>query len=349
MTRDLVTVFADRVKLAVDQVSRSTEDSEVRAAALRWQIGAIGACRRAGLRQDPREALVDVWGLCAQQRDFLATGAGSTLLGPGQAAGVAAAEQLVADVERIARATMAPDVLATMARVVSDYATRYPVTDLDFNREPILPLWLEAAADNARVATVGTSPEVVQDVADRLRILGEGVPEALSWRTELALTEREEDIAELRALLERLDTGLKSISRLAETSPELAATAARELQRELAPSIERLDARWGESLTTLVSQREAVVEDLERMQAALTATLASEREALTAAVDRQRASVMAEAGGIAADVTDRALTHLRTVVREALLLLIVLAAVVLGLPFVAGYLVGRTRARSARD
>jgi len=116
MTRDLVTVFADRVKLAVDQVSRSTEDSEVRAAALRWQIGAIGACRRAGLRQDPREALVDVWGLCVQQRDFLATGAGSTLLGPGQAAGVAAAEQLVADVERIARATMAPGVQATMAR-----------------------------------------------------------------------------------------------------------------------------------------------------------------------------------------------------------------------------------------
>jgi hypothetical protein len=259
---------------------------------------------------------------------------------------VAAAEQLVADVERIARATVEPGLRTTMEQLVAGYAARYPIANLDFNREPILPLWLQAAADEGRVTTVGSSPEVVQDVADRLRILGEGVPEALSWRTELALTEREEDIEELRALLERLDTGLKSIARLAETSPELAATAARELQRELAPSIERLDARWGESLTTLVSQREAVVEDLERMQAALTATLASEREALTAAVDRQRASVMAEAGGIAADVTDRALTHLRTMVREALLLLIVLAAVVLGLPFAAGYLVGRARARA---
>lgn len=347
MTRELITVFADRVQLAAARIAVESTDPQVRVAALRWQLGAIGECRAAGMRQDPREALVDLWGLSLQQREFLTTGPGADLFGAGQGIAVEAAERFVDDVEKIARATMSPELLATMAAAASEYARRFPVSSLDFHREPILPLWFEAAGPEGRVATVGTSPEVVQDVADRLRLLGEGIPATLAWRTELALVERQEEIEDLHALLTQLDRGLENISRLAETSPELAATAARELQRELGPSIERLDTRWKESLSTLVEQREAVVGDLERMQAQLTATLRSEREALTAAFDQQRAAAMAEADGIAANVTERALTHLRTILREALVLLIVLVALVLGLPFAAGYLVGRSRPRSA--
>ncbi len=247
MTRELATFFADRVQLAVERISSATEDTATRSAALRWQIASIGACRRASLRQDPREALVDVWGLSLQQRDFLTAGAGSSLFGAEQSAAVGAAEQLVDDVERVVRATTTPAVRGIMEQVVHDYAERFPIASLDFAREPILPLWIAAASDVGRVTTVGSSPEVMQDVADRIRILGEGVPEALAWRTELALTEHEEELADLQALLERLDAGLADIAALAEKSPELAATAARELQRELAPSIAALDARWGES------------------------------------------------------------------------------------------------------
>jgi len=347
LTRELITVFADRVELAAARISAESTDPGVRAAALRWRLGAIEACRAAGLRQDPREALVDVWGLSLQQRELLTTGGGAGLFGSGQPLAVDAAESLVADVERIADATMGRELRATMAEVASEYARRHPISGLDFQREPILPLWLEAAGPQGRVATVGTGPEVLQDVSDRLRVMGEGVPKTLAWRTELALTERQEDIEQLHALLTQLDHGLKGLSRLAETSPELAAAAARELQRELGPPLERLDGRWKESLSTLALQREAVTRDLERMQADLTAALRTEREALTAALDHQRAAVMAEADGIATNVTDRALSHLRSVLREVLLLVIVLVALVLGLPFAAGYLVGRTRARPA--
>ncbi len=343
LTRELITVFGDRVQLAAARISGASADQEVRSAALRWQLGAIEACRAAGLRQDPREALVDVWGLSLQQREFFTTGGGSGLFGADHALAVDAAEKLVADVERIAGATIGPEVRATMAEVASEYARRFQISDLSFRREPILPLWLEAAGAAGRVATVGTSPEVLQDVADRLRMIGEGVPRTLAWRTELALTERQEDLEELHDLLTQLDRGLASLSKLAETSPELAATAARELQRELGPSLERLDARWKESLSTLTLQREAVTRDLERMQADLTAAIRSEREALTAALDHQRAAVMAEADGIATNVTDRALGHLRSALREVLVLVIVLVALVLGLPFAAGYLVGRAR------
>lgn len=347
MTRDLVTVFADRVQIAADEIIAKTDESDVRRAALRWKIGAIEAARRAGTRQDPREALVDTWALCVQQRDFLKSDAGAGLFGSQRALALEASERLVADVTKVAEATIDPDLRALMAVTIDDYARRHPIADLEFAREPVLPLWLEAAAGRGRVKTVGSTPEVIQEVSGRLGSIGQGLSDTVRWRTELALADRENEIKDVYDLLERLDAGLKAVIALAETSPELAAQAARELQRELGPSLEQLDRRWGQSLVTLAEQREAVVEDLERIQTSVAETLRVEREALTAAVDQQRGAIMEEAGVIAADVTDRALEKVRATLREALLLIIVLAIVVLGLPFGAGYLVGRMRAGSA--
>jgi hypothetical protein len=79
---------------------------------------------------------------------------------------------------------------------------------------------------------------------------------------------------------------------------------------------------------------------------ALSSTLGSEREAATDSIDMERAAMTADASRIATQVIHDAGIEARRLVREALLLSIVLAVVVLGLPFTAGYLVGRARRRS---
>lgn len=346
MTRDALSLFADRIKVASNQIESEDESVEMRTKTLRWQIGAIEAARRAAMRQDPREALVDLWGLCLQQRDFLSSGAGQGIFGANQSFAVQAAEDLLGDVSRIADETLAPELRARMKDVVDDYAKRFPIEGLDFNRAPVVLLWREAAGGESRIDTVGTTPEVVQDVSDRMRMLGQALPESVSWRTELLVTERQEEIRDFAALLERLDEGLASVSELAAKSPELAANAARELHRELSPALEDLDARWGESLSMLETQRMAIVADLERLQASLAADFAVERDALTQAVDEQRAAIMQDARNIATDVTERALARVQQIVREGLVLLIILVVVLLGLPFGAGFLLGRSRGRA---
>jgi hypothetical protein len=62
-----------------------------------------------------------------------------------------------------------------------------------------------------------------------------------------------------------------------------------------------------------------------------------------AAVDVQRKALAEDAARVSASVVKDAGAQLRDLAAEVLLLLIVLAVVVLGLPFVAGYLVGRAR------
>lgn len=62
-----------------------------------------------------------------------------------------------------------------------------------------------------------------------------------------------------------------------------------------------------------------------------------------AAFDVERARIAEDAAQITARAVDTSWRELRKLVREALLLTILLTLVLLGLPFAAGYLVGRHR------
>jgi hypothetical protein len=64
---------------------------------------------------------------------------------------------------------------------------------------------------------------------------------------------------------------------------------------------------------------------------------------VVAAVDAQRKALAEDATRVSASVVRDAGAQLRELAAEVVLLLIVLAVVLLGLPFVAGYLVGRAR------
>jgi predicted phage gp36 major capsid-like protein len=129
-----------------------------------------------------------------------------------------------------------------------------------------------------------------------------------------------------------VDAQLARISTLADTSPALVHEAIADLRSSLNSSSDRLDTAWLEMLRTLHSEREA-----------LAANIASERANITQSVDDERAKVSADAADIAARAVDSSWIELRKLVREALLLLTLLSAVLLGLPFAAGYLVGRRR------
>jgi len=69
----------------------------------------------------------------------------------------------------------------------------------------------------------------------------------------------------------------------------------------------------------------------------------AEREALTKAVDEQRKALTADAARISDQLVRTGGEEVRHFTRQVELFFILLALVVLGLPFAAGYLVGRAR------
>ena len=84
------------------------------------------------------------------------------------------------------------------------------------------------------------------------------------------------------------------------------------------------------------------------MRAALDATVERERKELYAAFKVERAAIMADAARMGKELGSHLLARLKDVVAETLLLLSLLVLLLLGLPFLAGFLLGRAMTRRSQ-
>jgi hypothetical protein len=84
------------------------------------------------------------------------------------------------------------------------------------------------------------------------------------------------------------------------------------------------------------------------MRVALDATIARERDALYAAISAERAALAADATRIGKELGPLLMDKLGEVVNEALLLLCLLVLMLIGLPFLSGFIVGRALTRRSR-
>jgi hypothetical protein len=334
LTRELSMQFLAAVTRCADDIAATEHDPQVLDDTLRFEIGAVAESRRAATRMAPLMSLLDTWALAAQLAAFTAPGApGGALFGAHQAAVRDLAANFADDAQGLAQRLLTPPELATWQTFVAQYAREHPLADLSFARVSVIELWSRAQKGNTPlIDTLGTIPEALADASDRLEIYGDTVPPQLMRATQLALRQSGYAQGDVQAALRRLDERLERLTAVAESAPELVHGAEAEVRASLREVLERLEASSRAAGETLHAERAALFADLQ-----------SERQAVVAAVDAQRKALAEDAARVSASVVKDAGAQLRDLAAEVLLLLIVLAVVVLGLPFVAGYLVGRAR------
>jgi hypothetical protein len=235
--------------------------------------------------------------------------------------------------EELAQRVLSPREFTQYRGFVETYAREHPLQDLKFARASVVELWSrQQDAQVKLIDSVGTIPEAMADVADRMQIYSDTVPSQVMWQTQLALQQSGYSGKDLRAALKDLDARLDAITALADAAPDHARDTVEDLRRSLLEVIARLDAAAAASLARVSAERVALLTDLH-----------AEREATLVALDVQRKAITTDASRIADDIVRSAGEQARWLAREVLLLVIVLAVLVLGLPFAAGYLVGRSR------
>ena len=328
LTREYAAHFADVVVRTIDDAS-DTGAPGSNARAVRLKLAAVGEITRTSTGLSPIGSLLDTWAFALQFRDFLDAAGDDEFVESRRPAIRRAAAQLAEASDELGRKVLAQD-YPRYQKFVAAYAARNPLGRVDFVRPSVLSEWVAEQHDRAPLRVTGTVAQALGDVSDRLRIYGERLPDLTLWQAQAALDRAGFDDAEYRNALHNLDAQLGRISKLAETSPELAHQAIAQLRDGLRDSTERLDQSWLQTLRTLTAERAALAENL-----------ASEREHLIAAFDLQRIQLSADADRIVARSIDTSWQQFRKLVREALLLVILLLLVLLGLPFGAGYLVGR--------
>lgn len=336
LMRELAAQFVAAVGRSGQDIAGTEKDPAVLENTLRWEIAAVDATRRAATQMAPMLSLLDTWALALQMQAFVgADGAGATLFGSHQAAVRGVTDEFADGAQALAQRVLTAQEFGDYHNFVIGYAREYPLQDLTFARPSVIVLWSRGkGAETSLTSSLGTIPEAMTDMAQRMQIYGDTVPEQAVRRAQLALRESGYTQGDVRQQLQRLDAQLDRLTAVAQSTPQLMNGAIAEVRRSLRDVLDRLDA----------SSR-ATTEALRTERIALFADLQSERQVTLAALDGQRKALTADAARIADQGVKSAGAQLRYLAGEVLGLLIVLAVLMFGLPFAAGYLIGRARQR----
>ncbi len=340
LTRQFSADFIASVESCADDIAAAHPGTPIERAALRWKLVATLQSERAALQLAPLMALLDTWAFSLDMKLYLSPGApGADLFGPEQPRALNVATEYADAAQAMAQQLLKPKEFQAFQEFVSNYTREYPFVNLKFVRPSVVQLWVQkGGADAPLVDSLGTIPEALADTSDRVQVLTETLPSEAMWRTQLAMADAGVSGSDLKGALRRLDERLERMSMAAENAPQLMRDSVGEVRRSLLEVISRLDASSAATLQTVRAER-----------VALSATLSAERAAVLTAADEERKALALDASGLAREVVASSALQVHTILREATLLVILLALVLLGLPFAAGYFVGRARGARRRE
>jgi hypothetical protein len=334
LTRQYSAYFIVTVERCADAIS--AEDEGVASNALRWKIAAVSESERAATQLAPTMSLLDTWTFSLQMRDYLAEDApGGKLFGIQQEKAQAVAVGLAEDADALARKLIPANEFPRYNDFAQQYAREHPLQSLTFVRPSVVALWSrDTGADVKLVDTIGTIPEAMANASDTMKIYGENIPPLTMWKTELALREAGYSKGDIHAALAQLDQRLDKLSAVAQDAPELVHGAVADVRHSIDEIVDRLDAASS-----------ALVKEIGVERAALAENVRIEREAAIVALSEQRQAIAADAGKLAQDIVRSSGQEVRQLARQVIFLSLLLFLVILGIPFAAGYYVGRARHR----
>jgi hypothetical protein len=330
---EVVTATADRISEAAD----ASEKQAVALDAIRWKLGATAALTSSGFETSSRDALVDSWAYCAQMTSFFREGAGQSWFGSQHDLALASAVELEGKIADHARRFAAESEAERWEEFVTGYAAATPLPDMSAPRASSVPAFYEFMQIDAleAIETVGSLGQVLESFSTQVSVMGQQVPQEVSWRTDLFLHEQGIGDGSLNAELALLGSRLERVANVADRTPELLDSSLAQLQEEVAALIEALSV-----------ERAAVMDSLRGERVAALEALSQEREIILAAVSRERAATQSDLERYGDKLVEDLFAELEGLAMTAMIGLVALALVVLGVPFGIGVLVGRLARRS---
>ena len=275
LTYELATACADQVSATADQIKAQAGSPEVRRNALLWKINFIPLCFQAASRPHAILAFADVWVLCKQNLAYLETGAGKTCFGPQQAIAIAAARAMELRAQSASRALVGSasgeEAWKRGVANVEEFARKYPVESIEFQREPIL-----LHRSDLVPAGSATLVDVASDMQEDFGILqltinsqAAYLPKIARWQAELLLYDAD------RAPLVDDTVGL------AKQIPGI-------VERERQSILTDLHKERVDTLDVLERMRASTVESVSKERVALAALIVDERTAVLKQVANER-------------------------------------------------------------
>ncbi|EGQ9159202.1 chemotaxis protein [Vibrio parahaemolyticus] len=335
LTREYALQFFAQVEQAADvlQEQYDPNDKVNQSYVLLWKINAEEGLQAAAYQVSPMAALIDTWVFTHQMNQFYATGAGRDIFATDEAKQVSA--HLANEVDQLAQSLLKKEVYDKTKLFVADFVKQYPFADLSMIRTPAYRAWLEAnqISEEDAVTTLGTMPEALGDVSDRLSLVSEQTPKIMTWKAQLLALNSSASIEKVNAALNSLQVTADSMRDFIDNNPEYMRYLAEQMAVELQPLVDDIDQKTEARLSQLGEQRQALEEMVARERQEIALIITHEREKFAQDMDR-----------VSQEVVNLAMTKLIELVKSTIVYFILFIAAIFFAPLGLGYVLGKRAA-----
>ncbi|MFW1396146.1 chemotaxis protein [Vibrio parahaemolyticus] len=335
LTREYALQFFAQVEQAADvlQEQYDPNDKVNQSYVLLWKINAEEGLQAAAYQVSPMAALIDTWVFTHQMKQFYATGAGRDIFATDEAKQVSA--YLANEVDQLAQSLLKKEVYDKTKLFVADFVKQYPFADLSMIRTPAYRAWLEAnqISEEDAVTTLGTMPEALGDVSDRLSLVSEQTPKIMTWKAQLLALNSSASIEKVNAALNSLQVTADSMRDFIDNNPEYMRYLAEQMAVELQPLVDDIDQKTEARLSQLGEERQALEEMVARERQEIALIITHEREKFAQDMDR-----------VSQEVVNLAMTKLIELVKSTIVYFILFIAAIFFAPLGLGYVLGKRAA-----
>ncbi|EJC7005364.1 chemotaxis protein [Vibrio parahaemolyticus] len=335
LTREYALQFFAQVEQAADvlQEQYDPNDKVNQSYVLLWKINAEEGLQAAAYQVSPMAALIDTWVFTHQMNQFYATGAGRDIFATDEAKQVSA--HLANEVDQLAQSLLKKEVYDKTKLFVADFVKQYPFADFSMIRTPAYRAWLEAnqISEEDAVTTLGTMPEALGDVSDRLSLVSEQTPKIMTWKAQLLALNSSASIEKVNAALNSLQVTADSMRDFIDNNPEYMRYLAEQMAVELQPLVDDIDQKTEARLSQLGEERQALEEMVARERQEIALIITHEREKFAQDMDR-----------VSQEVVNLAMTKLIELVKSTIVYFILFIAAIFFAPLGLGYVLGKRAA-----
>ncbi|ELB2045872.1 chemotaxis protein [Vibrio parahaemolyticus] len=335
LTREYALQFFAQVEQAADvlQEQYDPNDKVDQSYVLLWKINAEEGLQAAAYQVSPMAALIDTWVFTHQMNQFYAKGAGRDIFATDEAKQVSA--HLANEVDQLAQSLLKKEVYDKTKLFVADFVRQYPFADLSMIRTPAYRAWLEAnqISEEDAVTTLGTMPEALGDVSDRLSLVSEQTPKIMTWKAQLLALNSSASIEKVNAALNSLQVTADSMRDFIDNNPEYMRYLAEQMAVELQPLVDDIDQKTEARLSQLGEERQALEEMVARERQEIALIITHEREKFAQDMDR-----------VSQEVVNLAMTKLIELVKSTIVYFILFIAAIFFAPLGLGYVLGKRAA-----
>ncbi|WP_195333759.1 hypothetical protein [Bacteroides salyersiae] len=325
-TRGFYQTFSSQIIQVADSIIGGTDDMKSKIQAVRWKLDVTRAATSAALKSVPELSAVETWVLCKNLDKTLKALPDSSLFGYQTPLARSTVERL----ERLYSQQLAEVMSKEKFALMSEFVERYSRA-ITSDTYPHLPNpsteWIEFLKEKgiSYKRSVGSVSEVIADASERMESYADQVSKDLSFSKEIVEYRFEQD-----SIYDRLNFRLNSMEHdfdrlvsVMEHLPELSDSVLDSLDRQAQEIMELMSLMVDETFNNFDYQRR----EMQRY------------------ISEERGKIMEEMQVMADDSLRTLLDNLPTLVGKMIGWIILLVAVILGVPFLAGFWLGKLHER----